>query len=66
MTWIASALATRFDTNVRLIREHLNTAIVEEWGKVCRIDSDAGDIMHASSMSVPQDDSRDATFVRVW
>jgi hypothetical protein len=66
MTWIASALATRFDTNIRLIREHLNTAIVGEWGKVCRIDSDAGDTMHASSMSVPQDDSRDATFVRVW
>ena len=61
MTSIASALATRFDTNIRLVRECLKSADVEEWGRVRRVDSDAGDTMHASSMCALRDDSRNAT-----
>jgi hypothetical protein len=65
MAGIAGALATRFDVNIGLVRKHLGNANVEEWGKVRRIDSDAGDTMHASSMVAARDDTRDATYVRV-
>jgi hypothetical protein len=65
MTAIASVLATRFDTGIRLIRRLLANAEIEEWGKVRRVDSDAGDTMHASFLGVPRDDARDATYVRV-
>ena len=65
MTAITGALATRFDTSIGLVRQHLVHADIEEWGKVRRIDSDAGDTMQASSLRVTQDDTRDATYVRV-
>ena len=65
MTTIASALATRFDTSMRIIRSHLDKAHIVEWGKVRRVDSDAGDTMCASSLGVSRDDARDATYVRV-
>lgn len=39
--------------------------MIEEWGKVRRVDSDEGDTMVSASMrKVGTDDSRDATFVR--
>jgi hypothetical protein len=62
---IAAALSTRFRKPIATIRPHLGAAVVEEWGKVRRIDSDAGDTMSASSLCVTRDDTRDATFVRV-
>jgi hypothetical protein len=62
---IAAALSTRFNKPIATIRPHLSAAVVEEWGKVRRVDSDAGDTMSASSMGVTRDDTRDATFVRV-
>ena len=62
---IAAALATRFDVDIRLVKGHLKNADIEEWGKVRRVDSDSGDTMRASSMVVVQDDTRDATYVRV-
>jgi hypothetical protein len=65
MTAIAGALATRFDASLGLVRQHLVHADIEEWGKVRRIDSDAGDTMQASSLRVARDDTRDATHVRV-
>ena len=65
MTSIAAALATRFDTDIRTMRRDLKDAIVEEWGKVRRVDSDAGDTMHASAFVTARDDTRDATYVRV-
>jgi hypothetical protein len=65
LTGVAAALATRFDVNIRLIKKYLNDADVDEWGKVRRIDSDAGDIMCASSLATKHEDSRDATYVRV-
>jgi hypothetical protein len=48
-----------------VIKKALDNAEIEEWGKVQRIDSDAGDIMRSSSLVVTQDDGRDATFVHV-
>ncbi|KAJ7504654.1 hypothetical protein B0H11DRAFT_2221389 [Mycena galericulata] len=43
----------------------LQDAIVEEWGKVCRIDdSDEGHPMRSCSLGTIADDSRDATYVR--
>ena len=65
MAAIASALATRFDSSMRLVKSHLDKARIEEWGKVRRVDSDAGDTMCASSLGVSRDDARDATYVRV-
>lgn len=64
-TGVAAALATRFDADIRLIKEHLKNADIDEWGKVRRVDSDAGDTMIASSLASNCDDSRDATYVRV-
>jgi hypothetical protein len=65
MAAIAAALATRFNTDVRAIRNGLKEADIEEWGKVRRVDSDAGDTMHASMLVPVHDDTRDATYVRV-
>ena len=62
---ISAALATRFDVKVDTIKPHLRTAQVEQWGKIRRIDSEAGDTMCVSSLGIKRDDSRDATFVRV-
>jgi hypothetical protein len=65
MTSIAAALATRFDVEIHIIKDLLKNADVEEWGRVRRVDSDAGDTMRASSMVVGLDDTRDSTYVRV-
>jgi hypothetical protein len=65
MTAIAAALATRFDRDIRTVRINLSSADIEEWGKVRRVDSDAGDTMHASTLVPAHDGTRDATFVRV-
>jgi hypothetical protein len=62
---IAAALATRFDVNIAVVKNHLKSAEIEEWGKVRRIDSNAGDTMRTSSLGVIRDDTRDATYVRV-
>jgi len=63
---IAAALATRFNVHIATVRPFLDTALIEEWGKIHRVDSDAGDTMHASSIGTIRDDSWDATYVRVW
>jgi hypothetical protein len=62
---IAGALATRFDTDVATVKRHLRNLEIEEWGKVRRVDSDAGDTMIASSLVALRDDTRDATYIRV-
>lgn len=65
---IAAALATRYEkSSVTLVKKALEDAVIEEWGKVRRVDSEEGDTIVASSMhaSVGPDDSRDASFVRV-
>ncbi|KAI9435658.1 hypothetical protein BJY52DRAFT_1422103 [Lactarius psammicola] len=43
------------------IREPL---LIEEWGKVQRVDSEAGDTIHSSGLIQPTADCRDTTFVR--
>jgi len=65
ITGIAAALATRFDVDICFVKNHLKHANIEEWGRVRRVDSDAGDTMRASSMVAAQDDTRDASYVRV-
>jgi hypothetical protein len=62
---ITTALSTRFGLHISTIRKHLQEARIEEWGKVQRIDSDAGDIIHSSGLTKPTADHWDATFVRV-
>ncbi|KAJ7138978.1 hypothetical protein C8R44DRAFT_867146 [Mycena epipterygia] len=42
----------------------LKGAIIEEWGKVRRIDSDEGDTMRSCSLGTVAEDARDATYVR--
>ncbi|KAH9023711.1 hypothetical protein EDB85DRAFT_1870587 [Lactarius pseudohatsudake] len=62
---IAAALSTRFGLHVSVIRKYLQRANIEEWGKVRRVDSEAGDTIHSSGLMKPTADRRDATFVRV-
>ena len=65
MKSLMAALATRFSVQIAKFRPHLDAAGIEDWGKIRRIDSDAGDTMCASVVAPLQDDSRDATYVRV-
>ncbi len=67
---VCAALATRFSTatkkvKVQTICPHLQLAHIRQWGRVRRINSDAGDTIRAVLTSTTTDDSRDATFVRV-
>lgn len=64
---IAAALATRYGKgSISRVKEELNGAVFDEWGKVRRVDSADGDTMVCSSMrGTRADDSRDASFVRV-
>jgi len=62
---IATALSTRFGLHVSITRKYLQQARIEEWGKVQRVDSDAGDTIYSSGLTSLTADRRDATFVRV-
>ncbi|KAF7374217.1 hypothetical protein MSAN_00304000 [Mycena sanguinolenta] len=46
------------------VNKALKAAIIDEWGKVKRVDSDEGDTMRSSSIGTVSEDARDATFVR--
>ena len=48
-----------------LVRKHVRQVVIEEWGKVRRVDSDEGDTIRAAMMGIKQEDSRDATYIRV-
>ncbi|KAJ7588304.1 hypothetical protein C8J56DRAFT_786059, partial [Mycena floridula] len=61
---LIGALATRFNVTVNIIRTALKDAMIEEWGRVQRIDSAAGDVIRSSSLGTIREDSRDATYVR--
>ena len=54
---IAAALATHFDAPITTVQPYLDATGVEEWGKLCQIDSDAGDTMWASSYCTFHDDA---------
>lgn len=43
----------------------LRNAVIEEWGKVRRTDSEEGDTMRSCSLGTSAEDARDATYVRV-
>jgi hypothetical protein len=60
---ILAALATRFDTTVHNIRQHVSANRIEQWGKVRRLEG--GDTMVAAALTKERSDNRDATFVRV-
>ncbi|KAG6848511.1 hypothetical protein H0H93_016416 [Arthromyces matolae] len=46
------------------VRACLRKATIIEWGKVKRVDSDAGDTMRTVGLGTPTEDARDASFVR--
>jgi hypothetical protein len=61
---ILVCLATRYNKTVSAVRRHLSVNDIELWGKVQIVDG--GDTMVASSLvKNSQDDSRNATYVRV-
>lgn len=59
------ALSTRSGAKVAQVNAALKNALIEEWGKVRRIDSEEGDTMRSCSLGVMAEDARDATYVRV-
>jgi hypothetical protein len=59
------ALSTRFRLHVSTIQKHLQQARIKEWGKVQRVDSDAGDTIHSSGLMTLAEDCQDAMFVWV-
>ena len=61
---IIAALATRYNTSATHIQCICSAECVKTWGKVRRLDG--GDTMHAAGVVKPAQDSRDATFIRVW
>ena len=62
---ISTALSTRFGLHVSTTRKYLQQAQIKEWGKVQRVDSDAGDTIYSSGLMTLTADRRDATFVQV-
>ncbi|KAJ6483371.1 hypothetical protein C8R45DRAFT_830568, partial [Mycena sanguinolenta] len=62
---IAAALSTQSGAEMLEVNKALRTAVIDEWGKVQRVDSDEGDTMWSCSVGTVSEDSRDATFVRV-
>jgi hypothetical protein len=63
VTKILVCLATRFNLGVNVIRPHLQTASLKQYGKVRQLDG--GEVMNASALVAVGDDHRDATFIRV-
>ncbi|KAL0565341.1 hypothetical protein V5O48_016681, partial [Marasmius crinis-equi] len=66
---IAGALRTRFTSGGRnptlaSMLRHLKDGNIERWGRVRRIDSEAGDTIRASDLGEQAEDYRDASYVR--
>lgn len=61
---ISAAIATRFDVNKTVAKRHI-PRLIEQWGKVRRIDGGGGDTMVAALLGRASLDRRDATHVRV-
>ncbi|KAJ7655446.1 hypothetical protein B0H17DRAFT_941344 [Mycena rosella] len=61
---IAAALSTRSGARMVHVNKAMKAAVVEEWGKVRRVDSDEGDTMKSCSLGTVAEDARDATYVR--
>ena len=52
-----------FGVSTTTVRPYLNAASVEEWGKICHVDSDTGNTMCASVWALVCDDLCDPTYV---
>ncbi|KAJ7138713.1 hypothetical protein C8R43DRAFT_893149 [Mycena crocata] len=61
---IAVALSTHLDATMKIVNTALQDALVEEWGKVCHVDSEEGDTMRSCSLGTTVEDGRDSTHVR--
>lgn len=56
-------LATRFDSTVNQVRQHVIAENMEQFASVRRLEG--GDTMHASTFARQSEDRRDATFIRI-
>ena len=59
---IAAALATKYNVSKSIARKYVPPTI-DQYGKVRRVDSDAGDTMQASQIGKKNMDYCDATFI---
>ena len=59
-----AALATKYKVHKSIARKFL-PEVIDQYGKVRRVDSDGGDTMVASEAGSKSADRRDATFIRV-
>lgn len=62
---LVPALTTKFGPTVNFIRQHISDIFIEEYSRIRRIDTSAGDTMRASSRPRHVRDKRDDTWVRV-
>lgn len=67
LTALYGALATRWNKTPGAVKKIVqqNGAVIEEWGRVRRVDSMAGDTIRSAGLGAIRDDSRDSTYVRV-
>jgi hypothetical protein len=65
LTTIAAALSIHCEASMPVVNAALQGALVEEWGKVRRVDSEEGDTICSCSLGSVAEDSRDATYVWV-
>ena len=56
---------SRLQLSQSVMQACFDSAVIQEWKKVRRIDSEAGDLMCASAHSSGRD-SRDSSYIRVW
>lgn len=66
---IHNALATRFDKSSSEVRAAVRAedvrVVIEQWGKVRRVDTTEGDTMRAADFDTQIEDTRDASWIRV-
>jgi hypothetical protein len=64
---LEGAFVTRFNSkkDLKAIRSLLKTASMDCWGRLRRVDTEAGDTIRAAAIVPNQEDSRDASFVKV-
>ncbi|KAF7298334.1 hypothetical protein MKEN_01358000 [Mycena kentingensis (nom. inval.)] len=63
---IAAALVTRTGCTIAEANTALHRALVEEYGKVKRVDSEAGDTMRSCGLGTQPEDARDNTYIRYF
>ncbi|KAG6837151.1 hypothetical protein H0H93_013741 [Arthromyces matolae] len=61
---IVAAIATRFNISISNARTCVMASSIDIWGRLCRVDTSAGDTFRAAGLGIVRDDSRDASFVR--